>query len=132
MSNHKVSDKVETVDASINTFGLDHKTFDGWVQVDDDLPGHCVLTENEIAECVLNSVNPNEEGEGSVEDEEEERAERQPVTRREMLRAMNILRRAIEENDIGEEKFSTLNNLEHALSTAINAFRKTESNYQFF
>ena len=36
-----------------------------------------------------------------------------------MLRAMNTLRCAIEENDIGEEKFSILNNLEHALSTAM-------------
>ena len=62
VGNHKFSDGVETVDASIDTFGLDRQTFDAWVQVDDDLPGHCVLTENEIAESVLDSVKPNEEG----------------------------------------------------------------------
>lgn len=42
-------------------------------------------------------------------DEEKEREEREPLTRKEMLNAINILRRAVEENDIGEDKFSVYN-----------------------
>jgi len=54
-------------DASINNVYLDHLTSDNWVQVDTNLPRHCVQRENEILESVLNATKPNnEEEEGSV------------------------------------------------------------------
>lgn len=73
-----------------------------------------MLTESEIAESTLNSVKPNVE----EEDEEKEREERQLTTRKEMLNAIKILRCAVEENGIGENKFSVLNNSEYGLSPA--------------
>lgn len=60
MSDHYASDKIDTVNASIDISGLDRQTFDNWMQVDDDLPGDCVLTESEVIESVFNSVKPKE------------------------------------------------------------------------
>ncbi|KAK7582263.1 hypothetical protein V9T40_013708 [Parthenolecanium corni] len=100
---------------------------DDWVTIDDDLPVYHTRTmdDREIADAVLegrekeanNSTFPGEDNDGDKGEEEEE--ERIPVKRPEVSNAVNLLRRALEENEVGDLYFTTLNEIEAKLLAAL-------------
>ncbi|XKL61545.1 hypothetical protein PGB90_008602 [Kerria lacca] len=97
--------------------------FNDWMTVDDDLPIYHMMDDGEIVNAVLekrkkeadNSTFPGEDNDGD-DDEEEERI---PVKRPEILNAMDLLSRALEENEVGDLNFTTLNEIEAKLLAAL-------------
>lgn len=89
------------------------------------------MNKDEISASVSNKEQKNNVGVHD-EDEVEHAEERVSVTRSEVLNAINTLRRAVEEHDIGPYYFVTLNNLEHIMMVSIQKNRDTSHITDFF
>ena len=93
-----------------------------WVSVDDDMPVYQTLDDEEIAEAVLEGRkkddNSTSVGEGDNDDEKEDRI---PVKRTEALYAVDVLRRTLAENEVGDQYlyFQTFNEIETRLLAAL-------------
>lgn len=94
-----------------------------WVSVDDELPAYHTMDDGEIAEAVLEGMKKEDDDSTSVgeDDEGDEEEDRIPVKRTEALYAVDVLRRALEENEVGDQYvyFQTLNEIETRLLTAL-------------
>ncbi|KAK7602907.1 hypothetical protein V9T40_006881 [Parthenolecanium corni] len=71
------------------------KEFNDRVTTDDDLPVYQAMGNDKIADAVLESRKKEADNSGDEEENEEERI---PVKRSEVLNAVDLLRRALEEN----------------------------------
>ncbi|XP_025206204.1 tigger transposable element-derived protein 4-like [Melanaphis sacchari] len=108
-------------DVPVNISGLqiDKETFNEWLDVDKDLEVFQVMNDDEIAAEIVSHKEQGNDVEVHDEDEVEYAEDRVPVTRSEVFNAINTLRRAIEEHDIGTNYFDTLNNLGHIMMVSI-------------
>ena len=74
-----------------------------WLAIDDDVPTSGAVTEEEIC---ANILNPNESEEAEDEDSDEIAIPPKPPTRQEMMRALDVLRRGVQQyGDTFEEHF---------------------------
>lgn len=89
----------------------------------DELPAYHTMDDGEIAEAVLEGIKKEDDDCTSVgeDDEGDEQEERIPVKRTEALYVVNVLRRVLEENKVGDQYvyFQTLNEIEIRLLTAL-------------
>ncbi|XKL67243.1 hypothetical protein PGB90_010663 [Kerria lacca] len=97
--------------------------FNNWMIIDDDLPIYHIMDDREIVDAVLeerkkeaNSTFPGEDNDGDNDDEKEERM---PIKKPEVLNAVDFLRRTLEENEIGDLYFTTLNEIKAKLLVAL-------------
>jgi len=106
------------VPVDVSELQIDAETFNEWLDIDKDLPVTHVMKDDEIAASVSHKEEGNDVGVYD-EDEVEYAEERVPVTRSEVLNAINTFRRAVEEHDIGPDYFNTLNNLENIITVSM-------------
>ncbi|XP_060878419.1 tigger transposable element-derived protein 4-like [Metopolophium dirhodum] len=113
--------ELDLLDVPVDISGLqiDKETFNEWLDVDKDLPVFQVMNDDEIVAEIVSHKEQGNDVEVHDEDEVEYAEDRVPVTRSEVFNAINTLRRAIEEHDIGTNYFDTLNNLEHIMMVSI-------------
>lgn len=107
------------VPVDISRLQIDKETFNDWLDVDMDLPVFQVTNDDEIAAEIVSHKEQRNDVEVHDEDEVEYTEDRVPVTMSKVFNAINTLRRAIEEHDIGTNYIDTLNNLEHITMVSI-------------
>jgi hypothetical protein len=93
--------------------GMADKEIAEWLNVDADVDVTQPLSDSDIIRAIRNE----EEGEGEVgsDDENNNEPADEPVTRRQTMDALKILRRAVEQSGGSDEQYNSLYRLENAL-----------------
>lgn len=109
---------------------MPEEEFDNWVEIDNAAPVGEIMTDEDIAQSVIQNFQETDEKNDDNEDDEE--PEREPVTKKKVRESLLNIRRALEECGAGIDEYKNLYNLESFINKTIDGRSKQTKISDFF